>query len=569
MKKILSFVLSLVLVFGIFGGMEAQAAGSVSLSTSTVSAHPGDTVSVSVSVTANSGFAFLMVTPSYDSSALTLQETINGNVCGSMTSGKNPNWNGNGQNITSTGTLVTFKFLVNSDAAVKDYTVGVTVRQCYDASSNDVTCNASNGAIKVSCKTHSFGSWTEVSGATCTTTGKEQRTCSACGTTETRDINALGHNWGSWSQTQAPTCTGTGTQKRTCGRCSQSETKAISATGHSMGSWSTTKEATCTATGTQTRKCSKCTHTETQTIAALGHNFSSPEVTKQPSCTETGTQTGTCTRCKQTTAQSIKATGHKYGSWADKTAATCTAGGVQERKCTKCDDAQTRDTEVLGHEFENPTIVREATISTTGLLEGKCKRCSEATQQVIPCTATDSTSGTSFEAGEGTFAEGTTVSATKVTDEATQTTAKNALADVASTFTLMNVSASLNGAEVQPNGKVKISFAVPDGYSKNLELYSISNEAIATKLEAVVSEDGKTVTVEVDSFGNIAICDLDVVTELDESDETTGEVDSTEKDKEKGNNGLVIGIAVGVVVLLAAAITVIVVIKKKKGKENE
>ena len=49
MKKIISFVLSLVLVLGISGGMDVQAAGAVSLSTSTVSAHPGDTVSVSVS----------------------------------------------------------------------------------------------------------------------------------------------------------------------------------------------------------------------------------------------------------------------------------------------------------------------------------------------------------------------------------------------------------------------------------------------------------------------------------------------------------------------------------------
>ena len=39
---------------------------------------------------------------------------------------------------------------------------------------------------------------------------------------------------------------------------------------------------------------------------------------------------------------------------------------------------------------------------------------------------------------------------------------------------------------------------------------------LATKLEAVVSEDGKTVTVEVDSFGNIASCDLDAGKELDE-----------------------------------------------------
>lgn len=568
MKKITSIILSLILVLAM--ALPVSAAGANVSANLPSEVKRGDSVTVSVSVSGCENADTGSVAINYDNSKFEITSggwTISGTQLKDFQTA-----NGDGVFMLSSvgsvnGSILSFTLKAKDTAAIGNTTIGISMS--FKNGATDVGSGSVNKTIKVSCKTHSFGSWTEVSGATCTTAGKEQRTCGACGTAETRNINALDHNWGSWSQTQAPTCTGTGTQKRTCGRCSQPETKAIPATGHSMGSWSTTKGATCTETGTQTRKCSKCTHTETKTIAALGHNFSSPEVTKQPTCTETGTQTGTCTRCKQTTSQSIKATGHKYSSWADKTAATCTAGGVQEKKCTKCDNVQTKNTEALGHEFENPTVVREATISTTGLLEGKCKRCSEATQQVIPCTATDSTSGTSFEADEGTFAEGTTVSATKVTDEATQTTAKNALADVASTFTLMNVSASLNGAEVQPNGKVKISFAVPDGYSKNLELYSISNEAMTTKLEAVVSEDGKAVTVEVDSFGNIAICDLDGGKEPDESDQTTGEVDSTKKDKEKGNNGLVIGITVGVVVLLAAAIAVIVVMKKKKGKENE
>ena len=72
MKKIISILLSLVLMIGVFGGMTVSAAGTVTLSTSTVSAYPGDTVSIAVNVTSNSGFAFLMITPSYDSSVLKL-----------------------------------------------------------------------------------------------------------------------------------------------------------------------------------------------------------------------------------------------------------------------------------------------------------------------------------------------------------------------------------------------------------------------------------------------------------------------------------------------------------------
>ena len=42
---------------------------------------------------------------------------------------------------------------------------------------------------------HSYGEWTTVTEATCTTAGKKQHTCTKCGHVETQEIPATGHHW--------------------------------------------------------------------------------------------------------------------------------------------------------------------------------------------------------------------------------------------------------------------------------------------------------------------------------------------------------------------------------------
>ena len=42
---------------------------------------------------------------------------------------------------------------------------------------------------------HSYGEWTTVTPATCTTAGQKQHTCTVCGHVETQEIPATGHHW--------------------------------------------------------------------------------------------------------------------------------------------------------------------------------------------------------------------------------------------------------------------------------------------------------------------------------------------------------------------------------------
>jgi len=89
--------------------------------------------------------------------------------------------------------------------------------------------------------------------ATCTSPAK----CS-CGTT---NGSALGHSYGGWTTITPATCTSSGSQKRTCSRdSSHTETQTISALGHNYSA------ATCTSA----MKCSRCGSTMG---VALGHSY--------------------------------------------------------------------------------------------------------------------------------------------------------------------------------------------------------------------------------------------------------------------------------------------------------
>lgn len=375
------------------------------------------------------------------------------------------------------------------------------------------------------------------------------------------------HSWNGYSVTKKPTCTAPGTQTRTCSVCGKKENQQINATGHNMGAWSQSKAPTCTAAGEEKRSCTKCGHSETKVLKALGHSFTNPTVTKQPTCTENGTETGKCTRCGQETTNIIKPTGHKFGAWENVKEATCKEGGTQKRICSKCKSEETRNTEALGHDFDNPTVVKEATISATGLTEGKCKRCGETTQQVIPCTAKDDTTGIVFETNEGVFAAGTEIKTEEIKPEnANYESVKNVLSEISNKFSAYEINALLNGTEVQPNGEVKITFAIPDDFGKNIGLYTISVDGTSEKIDSSISEDGKTIFATVSKFGTYVICKLGK-----EENDNSNSADSIDKntDLKTNNNTVWIIIAIIAVVIIAGAVTAVVIIKKRKTDKTE
>lgn len=584
MKKIISLFVTMILMLSVC--ITVGAAGSSTLvgnSSATVGSNIeftvnvsgcSDATSIAVAVSYSDDFELVSGTWIKSGSITKFDTATNKGALGGLSS---PDVNGN-----------LFKLVLKAKTASAN-AQSVSVNVIAKNGSTEIMNVTPSKSVKIDCATHTYGAYSKVNDsqhkhtctvcryeetanhtwnggtvtkqATCKETGVKTYTCTACNATKTETIaKTNSHNWSGYKVTKEATCTAAGTQTRTCSVCGKTESQSVPATGHSYGAWSTTKEPTCTEKGVETRKCPKCSATETKDIAALGHKFSNPTVTKQPTCTETGIESGKCTRCGKETTSEVKATGHKFGAWANDKAATCTEGGTQKRACSKCGAEETRNTDALGHDFENPTIVKEATISTTGLKEGKCKRCGETTSEVIPCSQRDEATGILFQTEVGVFAEGTQMTVEEIkTDNPTYESVKNVLSEVADTFTVYDISAVLNGAKVQPNGEVTVTFNIPEGYGTDVAVFYISDEGTYEKLESIVSEDGKTVSAKLNHFSSYAVCKLGV-----SDSANTGVASEPTEQPTESNNTILIVIAIVAVLLIAGAVIAVIIIKKRK-----
>ena len=364
MKKIISFLICLVLIFSLSVSVFAAESVKVNSKTSANTVKLGDTITVTVSLNGNAEFKSMALTPVYDENVF---EVVSGEwiLTGAMiASFDNKNAAiGYSSAVNKSGDVFKYVLKVKNNASLKDTTIKT---EAVIKNGSTVIASAANSTtVKVICKTHSFGAWSKADNnnhkhtctacgtaessahtwnggtitkaATCKETGVKTYTCTVCNATKTEAIaTTTNHTFGNWTQTKEPTCTAKGTESRTCSICQKVETKDIAAKGHSMGKWTTAKEATCEEKGSQTRTCSKCSHKETKDIKALGHKFSNPTVTKEPTCSEEGIESGKCTRCDKETTNTLPKKEHTFGEAVVVTPATETAVGKQTKTCTVC-----------------------------------------------------------------------------------------------------------------------------------------------------------------------------------------------------------------------------------------
>lgn len=602
-KRAASFAFFVLLVLNLFL-LPVGAAGSGKLLVTSASGKQGETVTVDVSIGNNPGLITMKYTVSWGEDLELVSASDSGLLHGwttpspTISSPYTLRWADSlaTTNNTANGKIATLTFRIKDTAAPGSKQITVSFVESRDANGGKNTFTDATAQITVTCANHTFGSYTKlndsqhqrtcsacgyvektahkwdggkvIKAATCKEAGSREFSCTVCQATKTESIAKTNmHTFGSYTVTKQPTCTAAGTQTRTCSVCGKTETQSVPATGHSMGAWTQTKAPSCTEKGEETRSCSKCGHTETKAIAALGHSFSSPKVTKEPTCTETGVETGKCSRCGQTTTNTLKAKGHKFGAWTAAKAATCTEGGTEERKCSACGATESRTTKALGHDFENPTVVKEATISEAGLKEGKCRRCGETTSEVIPCSAEDANTGTRFEADEGVFHPGTVMGVEKVSEaDPTYASAKNVLGEKCGDLTLYDITAKRDGENVQPNGKVRVTLTVPDGYGADAVLYRIGSDGQAVPVEAEFGADGKTLSAELTELGLYAIGKPGGSTSATEP--TSGTAPSVPADAPEQTGGFpwVIVAAVAAVVVIGGVIVLIMILKKKNAQ---
>lgn len=118
------------------------------------------------------------------------------------------------------------------------------------------------------------------------------------------------------------------------------------------------------------------------------------------------------------------------------------------------------------------------------------------------------------------------------------------------------INATLSGAAVQPNGKVKVTIYLADYLTaENLKMYYIAEDG--TREEIKITVTGRTVTAMLEHFSTYALCNVT---------ENAGGAVSTGKSPKTGDSAAYIYL--GVMAVSAAAVISASVISKRDRKEN-
>ena len=273
MKKILSFVFTMMLVLGLMIAPVSAAAGDVAIDASDVTAKPGETVTLTFSVSATEAvkFATYAFSFQYDSANLTyVADSATGAVFNPEYSAGTAfaTWS-TGSDVTYNGgeVLLSVQFKVNPAAQPGDiYPVSLAIDNVRNAKGEYLTATAYNGSVTIVCPGHKWDNGTVTTNPGCESEGVMTYTCTVCGDTYTEAIPAAGHNYESVVTTPA-TCTADGVKTITCTVCGHTTTEVIKAHGHDWTDWELVKKPTETEWGLEQRTCRICGEIETRDVA--------------------------------------------------------------------------------------------------------------------------------------------------------------------------------------------------------------------------------------------------------------------------------------------------------------
>lgn len=351
MKKIISnlFILTIIVLIFSIGITASKPTSTLVVTSSNVNAN--DTITITVNVS-DCTSASLGIIPSYDENKF---ELVSGEI---LVAGAFMSDFSDGIAVIAYTSPVTFnnsdvfRFILKAKSTITpgSYTITCEVQvEGYDVATPSVE-------LSVPCTNHVWGEWVRTKDPTCEEKGSERHTCTVCGTTEDRDVSALGHSL-SHTAAKTATCTEQGWQEYSqCSTCKQyfdangnkiNGIPYIQALGHlaSAPVNENVKNATCTEAGSYdvVTYCSRCNiemNRDHKVESALGHDYKSV-VTKEPTCTEKGIRTYTCTHDNSHTyTEDIDPLGHSNAAPVKENVvpATCVSKGSYDEVvyCSRC-----------------------------------------------------------------------------------------------------------------------------------------------------------------------------------------------------------------------------------------
>lgn len=173
----------------------------------------------------------------------------------------------------------------------------------------------------------------------------------------------------------------------------------------------------------------------------------------------------------------------------------------------------------------------------------------------------DSTTGIKLEATETQLPANTKATIEEVTTGNTFNTVKTVLKDSTNKMKIFEITLKSNDVEIQPNGKIKISIPIPEGFdTSKLMVYRI--EENGTKTEYTVTVNGNYATFETDHFSTYALAE---VKQEDPTVNTNTDNKNTNKEKDiTPKTGVTTPILVIAFVTMIAGIGIVAVKKNQK-----
>lgn len=144
----------------------------------------------------------------------------------------------------------------------------------------------------------------------------------------------------------------------------------------------------------------------------------------------------------------------------------------------------------------------------------------------------------------------------KTKSDAIYETVKAALKHITDIFVVFDISALLNGGEVQPNGMVKVTFNIPKGFSNNLAIYFVADDGTKELIKSETDKESGTITAELSHFSSYVICDL--------TEKVSKPTDTKTPAAQNSSNLLIYIIIVVAAVSVVSVVVAVIIIKKKK-----
>ena len=161
----------------------------------------------------------------------------------------------------------------------------------------------------------------------------------------------------------------------------------------------------------------------------------------------------------------------------------------------------------------------------------KAPKTEEPKEETKPVATTDKSTNIKLETTTAVVPAGTTLTAEKVTKGDNYNTVVKAVEKDVSKFVLYDINLVNNNSKIQPNGKVKVSIPVPEGYdTRKIVVYRVAEDGTKTKYDTTIT-DGY-ITFETDHFSNYVVAEKTTSTENNNTNTTETKPGNTNTDRE-------------------------------------